>query len=217
MASLAAATQPIKLPLIQSRHPDADGTEQLLALRSLRLDACTPPIGAIDGLDLFSGTLVDLYLQHNAIEVVENLDDLGKTLEFLSLGGNRIADVGTGLKRLRKLRLLDLSHNRLEALDAYALPHALRVLDLRGNPCTGAEGLRVELINSLPALVELDGVRVTADARLAAMGERAYAVWRKSEYGSTRCVAVLLFSFLSPPLSLTPPPPAAATPCTYRS
>ena len=64
--------------------------EQLLKLTHIHLDR--ENIGKIDNLAEYLGPVTNLYLQHNLIKRIENLELLGK-LAFLTLSNNRIARV----------------------------------------------------------------------------------------------------------------------------
>lgn len=105
--------------------------EQLLKLTHIHLDR--ENIGKIDNLAEYLGPVTNLYLQHNLIKRIENLELLGK-LAFLTLSNNRIARV-ENLRCLRSLKLLDLSANLIEEFDVAELPYSLIVLDLRENKC----------------------------------------------------------------------------------
>ena len=119
-------------------HDDVDDLEQLASLRTI--DLSWQNIGPTpEGLDFLAGAqchLRELYLQSNAITSIGDAFDLvGQSLELLSLSDNLIVEL-EGLSHLHKLRLLDLSNNRIDALDVRELPsRSLRILNLSGNPC----------------------------------------------------------------------------------
>ena len=155
---------------------DADAVaEALCALPIIRLSWLN--IGPrLSGLDvLLGGRLKELHLQHNALSTIgDGLELLGGSLEFLSLSHNRLRSV-EGLRDLSKLKILDLSDNFIDVLDAPELPaKSLRILELHGNPCmtrsltadtadtadiggvVGAEACRAACAARCPQLIELD-------------------------------------------------------------
>jgi hypothetical protein len=135
-------------------YPEA-AAEKLLAVKVARLGwqrfTCVAALEALTAIE-------DLYLEHNLIVRIENLD-LHQRIRFLSLGSNRIARI-EGISHLRVLELLDLSDNVIEKADCSELPRSLRNLDLSGNPCAGRAGYRAALLAHLPVLSILDDVRV---------------------------------------------------------
>jgi protein TilB len=122
----------------------------------------------IDHLELHD-RVTHLYLQHNAIEKIENLEDLTR-LRFLALFGNRISAV-EGLDQLASLAFLDLSDNNIAELNVSALPKSLTALRLRGNPCADRPGYRQAVAAALPALRTLDDEPVRRDEDAAAEGD----------------------------------------------
>ena len=105
--------------------------EKLLKLTHIHLDR--ENIVMIDNLAEYLGPITNLYLQHNLIERIENLDFL-KSLKFLVLANNRIRKI-ENLKCLKELKFLDLSFNCINEFDVDELPDSLSILDLRGNRC----------------------------------------------------------------------------------
>ena len=60
--------------------------------------------------------LRELNLANNCLKVIECLDNLVK-LQVLNLGGNQITSIpGPAMKKLRCLKVLKLSHNKLETV-----------------------------------------------------------------------------------------------------
>jgi Leucine-rich repeat (LRR) protein len=79
----------------------------------------------------FLGPVTNLYLQHNIIEKIENLEFLSK-LKVLLLSNNKISMV-ENLKPLNNLQYLDLSFNQIESFDNNKLPKSLIIFDIRGS------------------------------------------------------------------------------------
>ena len=105
---------------------------QLLKLTHIHLDR--EQIGEIDNLAECLGDVTNLYLQHNLIKRIENLEFLRK-LKFLCLANNQIRLV-ENLNMLENLKLLDLSSNLIEEVaNVNELPKNLISLDLRDNAC----------------------------------------------------------------------------------
>ena len=150
--------------------------QNLDCLRSLkRLHLDNNNITVIEGLDCLSGTLEWLDLSFNAIASMEGLSALTK-LTDLSLFNNRITAVG-GLESCTALQCVSLGNNLLEDLLATVLlfrrMEALEVLTLEGNPlCRQGEGgrdmYRPYCFAFCPRLKYLDYQLITAAERLAA-------------------------------------------------
>jgi len=147
-----------------SSVPDAE-LQQILQVRILRLDGLG--ITAISGLDPFT-SLTHLYLQRNDIVEIENLDAL-INLRYLNLANNRIKRIPLdALEGLEKLRVLDLSENQIETLDAIEgayFPDSIQFLRFNGNPCTKLTGFRELFVGCLPNLIALDDVRITDEEK----------------------------------------------------
>ena len=101
--------------------------EKLLRLTHIHLDR--ENIVMIDSLAEYLGPITNLYLQHNLIERIENLEFL-TYLKFLVLSNNQIEKL-ENLKCLKALKFLDLSYNLIEEFDVEELPSSLFILDLR--------------------------------------------------------------------------------------
>jgi Leucine-rich repeat (LRR) protein len=102
--------------------------QNILKLTHVHLDR--ENINLIDNLAEFLGPVTNLYLQHNLIEKIENLEFLTK-LKILLLSHNHIKTV-ENLKSLNNLKYLDLSYNQIETFSNSELPKSLIMLDLRG-------------------------------------------------------------------------------------
>jgi hypothetical protein len=114
--------------------------------------------------------LQDLYLQGN------NIDDLSDSLLycgnlkclFLSYNQLTLKGCSESFAGLTSLRVLDLSHNRIDQVPEQnaALPKTLRILDLVGNPYRGEEATSSisederELVDSLRFLNKFNGADV---------------------------------------------------------
>lgn len=168
------AVKPVRLSLhlIVKRHlppaaKDWSHEEILEALHKvthIRLDR--ENISEIDGLELLEKKVTNLYLQHNQIKCIENLECL-TNLRFLTLSGNQIEAV-EGLKHLQQLFFLDLSLNLIKDFDIDEFPQSLIILNLKGNPCTSHPDHRGRIIQDLPKLKQLDEVEVTSEEKLEA-------------------------------------------------
>jgi Leucine-rich repeat (LRR) protein len=101
--------------------------EKLLKLTHIHLDR--ENIVMIDNLAEYLGPITNLYLQHNLIERIENLEFL-TNLKFLVLSNNQIEKI-ENLKCLKKLKFLDLSFNLIQEFNVEELPSSLIILDLR--------------------------------------------------------------------------------------
>jgi hypothetical protein len=103
--------------------------KKLLKLTHVHLDR--ENIGEIDNLAEYLNDVTHLYLQHNVIKKIENLEFL-QNLTFLVLSNNQITLI-ENIKSLKKLKLLDLSSNLIESIDVRELPLSIIFLDLREN------------------------------------------------------------------------------------
>ena len=178
----APAATKITLALVRTTH-GIDDPDALVELRKIKLERQVPAIAKVENLDAFAGTLRELYLQGNAIGALgDGLEDQG-ALMVLALSYNRLQAL-EGLRDLRSLRILDLSHNAIEQVEAAELPRSLRLLDLTGNPCCeegNGASYRAAVIAACPELRELDRAAVTTAERRAALGDAAFAAWRRKK------------------------------------
>lgn len=168
----AAKPARLSLHLLVKRHlpPEANDWSHEKILQALqkvthiRLDR--ENISEIDGLELLEKKVTNLYLQHNQIRCIENLECL-TSLQFLTLSGNQIEAV-EGLKHLKRLFFLDLSLNLIKDFDIDEFPQSLIILNLKGNPCTSHPDHRGRIIQDLPKLKQLDEVEVSSEEKLEA-------------------------------------------------
>ena len=117
--------------------------------------------------------MIELYLQRNAIKVIENLGFLSN-LEVLSLGSNYITKM-EGLSQLKLLEILDLSDNLITEFNPKELPTGLCYLYLFDNSFFKNESeyeVRYKSINYLPKLINLDGLEVTFRERHICSGPK---------------------------------------------
>ncbi|XP_062588425.1 SH3 domain-binding protein 5-like [Saccostrea cucullata] len=162
----------LSLHLIVKRHlpPEVKDSshekilEALQKITHLRLDR--ENISDIDGLELLSDKVTNIYLQHNQIRRIENLECL-RNLKFLTLSGNQIQCV-ENLRHLEKLYFLDLSFNQVKDFDIDEFPQSLIILNLKGNPCTTHPDHRGRIIQDLPKLKQLDEVEISREEKLEA-------------------------------------------------
>jgi Leucine-rich repeat (LRR) protein len=96
--------------------------------------------------------LKTLYLEQNAILVIENLDKL-VNLRCLYLGKNMISEI-TGLEALTALETLDLSDNYIEKVSGLSGLPVLRTLTLSGNKMRSIAD--VQHLEQCSALTSLD-------------------------------------------------------------
>ncbi|KAJ3165612.1 hypothetical protein HDU88_004099 [Geranomyces variabilis] len=145
--------------LVCERHQLSSAAE-IAGITHLRLDRA----GLVDmtNLDRFAN-VTHLYLQHNKIARIEGLEYL-PSLRFLILAHNKITLI-EGLDECWELRLLDLSHNEIERVDAEMLPPDVTYLLLAGNPCARLPAYRLELIQRMSDLAEIDEEPVTERER----------------------------------------------------
>lgn len=114
----------------------------------------------------FYPNLIALYIPHNKIEVLNNLEK-NIRLTLIDARDNNIRDLN--LSRQTFLNELYLSSNNLQDLEATLakIVHLrnLEVLDLRGNPLTLEKGYRQTVAAAMPWLKVLDGLDITAADR----------------------------------------------------
>ncbi|EAY21146.1 Leucine Rich Repeat family protein [Trichomonas vaginalis G3] len=114
----------------------------------------------------FYPNLVALYIPHNKIEVLNNLEK-NIRLTLLDARDNLIKDLN--LSRQTFLTELYLSSNKLQDLEQTLakIVHLrnLEVLDLRGNPLTLEKGYRQTVAAAMPWLKVLDGLDISAADR----------------------------------------------------
>lgn len=134
--------------------------EQLLKLTHIHLDR--ENIIAIDNLAEYLGPITNLYLQHNLINKIENLEFL-TNLKFLVISHNQIEKV-ENLRCLKQLKFLDLSYNLIDDVDVDELPFSLIILDLRGNKCSLNEACNERLMRCGRNLKQLNGMQLNNEA-----------------------------------------------------
>ncbi|KAL8605828.1 hypothetical protein ACOMHN_051437 [Nucella lapillus] len=160
----------LSLHLIVKRHlpKEAETWDQEQVLDSLnqishlRMDR--ENIGRIDSLELLGTRVTNVYLQHNRITAIQNLDCL-TNLQFLTLAANRIRAV-ENLQHLTHLLFLDLADNVIEDFDIDEFPQSLIILNLRGNPCCNKPDYRGGIVQELAGLKQLDGEEVSKMEKL---------------------------------------------------
>ncbi|RNA22986.1 leucine-rich repeat-containing 46 [Brachionus plicatilis] len=134
---------------------------QLLKLTQIHLDR--ENIDEIDNLVEYLGDIRNLYLQHNLIRKIENLEFF-KNLKFLVLSNNKIERV-ENLKQLNNLKFLDLSFNLIESFQTDEFPRCLTFLDLSGNKCVSNsefwENFVSESQEHFSKLIQLNRVNVS--------------------------------------------------------
>ncbi|KAJ3142129.1 hypothetical protein HDU90_004402 [Geranomyces variabilis] len=145
--------------LVCERHQLSSEAE-IAGITHLRLDRAG--LVAMTNLDRFAN-VTHLYLQHNKIARIEGLEYL-PSLRFLILAHNKITQI-EGLDECWELRLLDLSHNEIEHVDAEMLPPDVTYILLAGNPCARLPAYRLELIQRMSDLAEIDEEPVTERER----------------------------------------------------
>ena len=110
-----------------------------------------------------------VYLQNNLIGRIKNLSKL-KDLRYLNLAVNNIRVV-ENLQACESLEKLDLTMNfiaDLSSIKTLQNNDRLREIYLTGNPCTQTEHYRLYVIDALPQLTTLDGIRITRSERILA-------------------------------------------------
>lgn len=131
---------------------------KLLQLTHIHLDR--ENIDEIDNLVEYLGDITNLYLQHNLIKKIENLDFF-LNLKFLTLSHNQISRI-ENLTSLTRLRLLDLSYNSIDEIHIKELPKSISFFDIRNNPCNEKEtwslnSYESKLRNYFVNLIQLNG------------------------------------------------------------
>lgn len=110
------------------------GAKKLHQLRYPTYVVCTHPnfqLRSIEGLQAIKGTaLKELNLSHNKLMVLDALEQFS-TLKTLRATRNQIAELT--IEKLPRLKLLDLSHNRLDGIPDLSGFKALVHLDLSHN------------------------------------------------------------------------------------
>ncbi|KAL0233428.1 hypothetical protein PCE1_001943 [Barthelona sp. PCE] len=107
-----------------------------------------------------------LYLQSNTIRKFENLRRL-KRLKVLNISVNQLVRF-EGMQTLESLEKLDVTANLIDdLLSAETLFNCYNLSDITmiGNPCTKYEDYRLYLIKTLPQLLVIDGVDITPPER----------------------------------------------------
>ncbi|PRP77710.1 leucine rich repeat containing 46-like [Planoprotostelium fungivorum] len=105
--------------------------------------------------------VTSLYLQFNELDHLDGVLENFPRLRFLAAFNNNI-------KEFSNLKVLDLSHNQISAIPHGALPTSLLFVFFLGNPVSKQPNYRQNLIKALPAIAEIDGVRVQRHERLSA-------------------------------------------------
>lgn len=100
-------------PVDESVTPPVPPCARYMCLR--KLDLSYNQIKEIRGLDFLSATLEELYLVENKIKTIQGLESLTK-LKLLELGGNRLREVGDGLKTLVNLEQLWIGKNKIDRI-----------------------------------------------------------------------------------------------------
>jgi hypothetical protein len=104
--------------------------KQILKLTHIHLDR--ENLTEIDNLiEYISNNVTHIYLQHNLIKKIENLEFF-TSLRFLLLSNNQITRI-ENLLSLVNLKMLDLSFNLIEHVDVRQFPKSIMFLDLREN------------------------------------------------------------------------------------
>ncbi len=133
--------------------------DMLFKLTHIHLDR--ENIFEIDNLAEYLGPITNLYLQHNLIRKIENLEFL-TNLKFLVLSNNQIEKI-ENLKALKQLKFLDLSNNKIEKFNVNELPISLVILDLRGNKCLEDEIEMKKLMANLKNIKQINGERLNGE------------------------------------------------------
>ncbi|KAH9924609.1 uncharacterized protein BXZ73DRAFT_50337 [Epithele typhae] len=131
----------LNLENLDISHNQIDSLRHLECLHHLReLRADGNHIADLDGLQQMDG-LIKLSVQENALQVVDLHEYRWTRLEMLSLGQNRINSVG-GLASIPSLVALNLDNNALGEFESDVTMPRLRILRLSGN--------RLQTLNASP-------------------------------------------------------------------
>eukprot|EP00128_Syssomonas_multiformis_P012330 Colp12_sorted_trinity150504_noHs@34760 len=131
-------------------------------------------IEKIEFVGTYCRELKILYLQHNLIPRIENVNRL-KKLEYLNMALNNVTKI-ENLEGCESLNKLDLTVNfvgDLLSVEKLKANYNLRELYLTGNPCAQFEGYRPFVVAVLPQLKYLDGTEITKTERILAQQELA--------------------------------------------
>jgi Leucine-rich repeat (LRR) protein len=167
--------------LFQKRYSVASErfTNSLEDLRRVRLDRME--IERMDGI-MLTPNATHIYLQHNKIQQIPSLSL--HHLSFLILANNEITELGS-LKELINLNLLDLQSNRIKVIGD-VFPSRLQYLMLRGNPIDNKPDYRLQIVQVVPTLVELDEVKVRRlEKRVALHGMGYFLLTRSLEVSNS--------------------------------
>ncbi|RYG50161.1 hypothetical protein EON67_05785, partial [archaeon] len=173
---------PGELTMLQIKTA-AGGVDEdaLLHVRCLRLGWLG--LSHLAHLELFS-QLTELYLQHNELDDVDGLLAC-RNLEFLALGWNGIASCH-GLRRLRRLLVLDVSGNPIARIEPDDLPPSLRMINVAHTPYAQLPAYRARLLAMLPDCVCIDGVDVTDAERASARTDAGAGAADEPHAGTAR-------------------------------
>eukprot|EP00347_Sterkiella_histriomuscorum_P021756 403332873 len=123
----------------------------------------------IENLDIFEH-LENLYLQNNKISEIGMGLQMNTNIMFLALQHNNLRSI-EGIKHLKQLSFLDISHNQIENLDVNELPKNIMVMKVFENPfCKTQPDHRKQIVSQLEFLEELDRIKVIQAERLAYKG-----------------------------------------------
>lgn len=169
----------LHLALAQNRitHIDALQFQNFSSLRSLDLSSNRlSEIGKATFVGLAS--LVELNLRNNSIyQVDSSAFNLTPQISEISFSRNLLNEVPAAIKRLFKLKRLDLSHNQIRRVEEYlfsALPH-LDKLDFSHNRLTSVDS---SILSELPRLTYLSLSHNAIDY----LAEYAFAKCPKLQY-----------------------------------
>ena len=119
-------------------------------------------ITELDGFEPFVN-LETLWINGNKLEYIDDLDDCER-LQHLFAHNNIINSLDGSLQSLKHLITLSLANNSISDLDHVleilkGFPK-LQTLDLSGNPVAEEDNYRLRVIEALPHVHTLDGLRV---------------------------------------------------------